>query len=328
MAYDLTLADIGWIMASVLVFQGFVSYFRVTLFANVSEKGIADVKTALYHKLVTLPIQFFEESRVGELSSRINSDVEKLYNTFSITLAEFIRQVIILVSGILILVFTTWKLAVVMLSTFPIIVVGAMLFGRFIRKMSKERQAQIADTNIILNETLQGINVVKAFSNESFEMGRFGRANAKSVATSMRYARWRALFATFIVVVLFGALFFVLWEGATLLQSGQITAGELIMFFTYTAIIGGAIAGLGNFYTELVGAIGATERVREILSMSSEVAVEPQQPVAVGPRLNGDIVFEDVRFHYPTRPDVAVLKGVDLHIKPGRVVLENRQLSN
>ncbi len=317
--YSMTLSDIGWIMAIVLVVQGVISYFRVTLFANVSEKGIADVRQAVYKKLVSLPITFFEKSRVGELVSRLNSDVERLYNTFSVTLAEFIRQVIILISGILILALTTWKLALIMLGTFPFIVVGAMFFGRFVRKMAKQRQAEIAETNIVLNETMQAINAVKAFTNEWFEVQRYGKANQKSVITSLKYAKWRAVFATFIVVVLFGGLFFVLWEGATMLQNKEITAGELIMFFTYTAIIGGAIAGLGSFYSELVGAIGATERVREILASESEVTVKTVE-ILPEKRLKGNIEFKNVHFRYPTREDVEVLKGLNISIKSGQKV--------
>lgn len=317
--YSMSLADIGWLMAIILIIQGVISYFRVMLFANVSEKGIADVRQALYSKLVSLPITFFEKTRVGELVSRLNSDVERLYNTFSVTLAEFIRQVIILISGILILSLTTWKLALIMLATFPFIVVGAMVFGRFIRKMSKERQTQIADTNIVLNETIQAINAVKAFTNEWFEVSRYSKANQKSVVTSLKFAKWRAVFATFIIVVLFGGLFFVLWEGATMLQKNEITAGELIMFFTYTAIIGGAIAGLGNFYSEIVGAIGATERLREILGSESEVEVKAL-PVLPQRRLKGDIEFKDVHFRYPTREDVEVLRGVNLTVKSGQKV--------
>lgn len=317
--YSMTLADIGWLLAIILIVQGVISYFRVMLFANVSEKGIADVRQALYSKLVSLPITFFEKTRVGELVSRLNSDVERLYNTFSVTLAEFIRQVIILISGILILALTTWKLALIMLATFPFIVVGAMVFGRFIRKMSKERQTQIADTNIVLNETIQAINAVKAFTNEWFEVTRYSKANQKSVVTSLKFAKWRAVFATFIIVVLFGGLFFVLWEGATMLQKNEITAGELIMFFTYTAIIGGAIAGLGNFYSEIIGAIGATERLREILGSESEVEVKAL-PVLPQRRLKGDIEFRDVHFRYPTREDVEVLRGVNLTVKSGQKV--------
>ena len=316
---NLTLTKIGYYLTALLVLQGFVSYFRVTLFAKVSENGIANVRQALYSKLVALPVSFYEESRVGELISRINSDVEKLYNTFSVTLAEFIRQILILISGVLILLVITPKLAFVMLATFPVIVVGAIFFGRFIRKKSKERQTLIAETNVVLNETLQAINAVKAFTNEGFEVLRYGKVNKKAVEVSMNYAAWRAVFSTFIVVVLFGTLFFVLWVGATMLQNHTISTGNLITFFSLTAIIGGAIAGLGNFYTELVGAVGATERVREILNSTPEINLADTEH-KITRRLNGDIEFKDVHFRYPTRGDVGVLSGVSMKINAGQKV--------
>lgn len=316
---NFTLADVGWVLLAVLVVQGFISYVRVQLFAIVSEKGIADVRRALYEKMLTLPVVFYEKNRVGDIVSRITADVEKLYNTFSITLAEFIRQIIILITGVVFLAITTPKLALTMLATFPLIVIGAMIFGRFIRKLSKERQKALADSNIIVSETASTIQVVKAFANELFEAVRYGKSIDAVVKVSLRFARGRAIFAVFIVTVLFGALFFIVWQGALMVQNGEITAGQLIAFVTYTAIIGGAIAGLGNFYTELLGAIGATERVREILNDESEVPVrmiEPTQEI----RLTGNIDYENVRFRYPTRPDVEVLKGLSFHIDAGQKV--------
>jgi ATP-binding cassette subfamily B protein len=242
---DFTLADIGLGLLVILVVQGFVSYWRVTLFAVVSEKGIAAVRRALYQKMVSLPIVFFEKSRVGELVSRVTADVEKLYNTFSITLAEFIRQIIILITGIIFLAITTPKLALIMLATFPVIVVGAMIFGRFIRKLSKERQKVLADTNIILSETMSSIQVVKAFTNELFEVLRYSKTNDEVVNVSLRYARGRAFFSVFIITILFGALFFIVWQGAMMVQDGTITAGGLIAFVSYTAIIGGCDCRIG-----------------------------------------------------------------------------------
>jgi ABC-type multidrug transport system fused ATPase/permease subunit len=315
---NITLSDIGLGLLLILVIQGFVSYWRVTLFAVVSEKGIAAVRSALYEKMVSLPIVFFEKSRVGDLVSRVTADVEKLYNTFSITLAEFIRQIIILITGIIFLAITTPKLALIMLATFPVIVVVAMIFGRFIRKLSKERQQALADTNIILSETMGTIEVVKAFTNEVFEVFRYSRTNDNVVKVSLRYARGRAFFSVFIVSILFGALFFIVWQGAMMVQDGTITAGGLIAFVSYTAIIGGAIAGLGNFYTELVGAIGATERVREILADESEVNVQDDKKDAVP--LTGDIEYSNVEFSYPTREDIKVLKSFSMIVRAGQKV--------
>ncbi len=319
--YGITLREVGLILLAILFVQGFVSYYRVQLFASVSERGIADVRRALYERLITLPVVFFEKTRVGELVSRLTADVERLYNAISITLAEFIRQIIILISGVVFLAVTTPKLALIMLATFPVIVVGAMIFGRKIRKLSRERQKELANSNIILNETMQNIHVVKAFTNELLEMMRYGKSIDKTVEVSLKYARGRALFAVFIVSILFGALFFIVWQGAIMVSEGTITAGQLISFVVYTAIIGGAIAGLGNFYTEILGAIGATERVRDILNEKGEIELKGAKPTkSPFRRLEGHIEFRDVHFHYPTRPDVEVLRGISFEVQPGSKV--------
>ncbi|MBK8196613.1 MAG: ATP-binding cassette domain-containing protein [Lewinellaceae bacterium] len=324
---DIDLRQIGVWLVGILVFQGIVSYLRVMMFAQVSEKGTADIRVALYRRLISLPIVFFEKSRVGELVSRLTNDVEKLYNTFYFILAEFLRQIIILVGGIGVLLWMSARLAGVMLAIFPVIVIGAMFFGRWVRKLSKERQNKLAETNTILDETLQSIYAVKAFTNELFESHRYARSNESVVNVSMRYAKGRAIFAVFIITMLFGALFFVIGYGMYMVQQdaglppgpGRFTAGDLIAFVTYTAVIGGSIASLGNFYTELVGAVGATERVREILKSPSETEERPRGNLHAG-RLRGNISFKNIRFSYPTRADVVVLKDVSLEIPAGKKV--------
>ncbi len=316
---NIDLREIGAWLVGILVFQGVVSYLRVMMFAQVSEKSTADIRVALYKRLISLPIVFFEKSRVGELVSRLTNDVEKLYNTFYFVLAEFLRQIIILVGGIGVLWWMSHRLALVMLATFPVIVIGAMFFGRWVRKLSKERQNKLAETNTILDETLQSIHAVKAFTNELFESQRYSRSNSSVVGVSMRYAKGRAVFAVFIITMLFGALFFVIGYGMHMVQTGQITAGDLIAFVTYTAIIGGSIASLGNFYTELVGAVGATERVREILKSPTEAEERVRGNTHAG-RLRGNISFDNIHFSYPTRADVEVLKGVSLEIPAGQKV--------
>jgi len=318
-AMGLNLSKIGIGLLIVLVFQGVVSYSRVLLFAQISERGTADIRNALYQRIISLPIVFFEKSRVGDLVSRLTNDVEKLYNTFYFVLAEFFRQVILLIGGVIFLAWQTPKLAGVMLLTFPVIVIGAMIFGRHIRKLSKQRQTILAESNTILDETLQSIHAVKAFTNELFENKRYKNANDAVIQVSLKFASGRALFAVFIITVLFGALFFVIWTGMRMVQSGEVTAGQLISFVTFTAVIGGAIAGLGNFYSELVGAVGATERIREILTSPSETDERPKATAQAG-RLDGNIEFEDVQFSYPTRPDVPVLKKVNISIQSGQKV--------
>ncbi len=317
--FEISLGQVGWTLLIVLIIQGVIAYSRVLLFANVSERGIADVRRAVYNKLVTLPIVFFEKNRVGELISRLTADVEKLHSAFSITLAEFIRQIIILISGIVFLALTTPKLALIMLATFPGIVVGAMIFGRYIRKLSKVRQKTMADSNIILSETMQTIQTVKAFTNEWFEAVRYGKSVYEVVRVALRYARGRAIFSVFIITLLFGALFFIIWQGASMVAKGEITAGQLIAFVSYTAIIGGAIASLGGFYTEILGAMGATERVREILNEEGEQVVKERE-VKNSKEIDGQIEYKNVYFRYPSRSDVEVLKDLSFSVRAGQKV--------
>ena len=301
-----------------------MSYFRVLLFARVSELGIADVRRAVFGRLIALPIYFFERNRSGELISRLTADVEKLYAAFSITIAEFLRQILILIFGIGFIVVRTPRLSLIMLLTFPVVVVGAIFFGRYVRKLSKQRQEALAETNNVLSESIQSIQAVKAYVNEWLERRRYGAAQDVTVEISLRYARMRAAFSVFIITFLFGALFFIIYQGASMVAAGVMESGDLLEFALYTAILGGAIAGLGNFYTELIGAVGATERIRDILREPTEpVALTEEEAVEAGgasAKTRGDIAFRNVGFRYPSRPDIEVLSGLDLDVRAGQRV--------
>ncbi len=317
--YGASLNQLFLFLLVLLAIQSVFSYLRVQLFALVSEKSMALLRTDLYQKLITLGIPFLESRRVGELTSRISTDVTQVQNVFSITLAEFLRQIIILVGGIAIIVITMPKLALTMLATFPVIVILAMYFGRHIRKLMKDRQDQLAQTNVVVEETMQSIQTVKAYTNEWFEINRYGLSLKEAVRLSLKGAHLRGLFAAFIIFVMFGALFFIMWRAALMVQSGQMLEGELVDFVVFTGIIGGAIASIGSFYTEIVSAIGATERIQEILKEDSEVEITPPSYQQL-PRLSGEIDYENVHFAYPSRSDMPVLKGIDLHINPGEKV--------
>ncbi len=313
----LSLNQIGLILIVILLLQGVMSFFRVIWFAVVSEKGMADVRSSIYQRLIGLPVYFFEKNRVGDLTSRISEDVNRLSSVFSNTLAELIRQILILITGIAFLMISTPRLSLTMLATFPVIVVGAMFFGRFVRRLSKSRQKSLANTNTVVEETLQNINTVKAFTNETLEYTRYKSEMGKVVDTSLKLATYRAAFASFIIVILFGVIFFILWYGATMVQNEMMSIGQLVSFISYTAIIGAAIGSLGNFYTEIVTALGGTERIREILNEKNEIDV-PQE--VIRPVVEGHIRFENVHFEYPSRPDMSVLKGIDLDIHPGQKI--------
>lgn len=318
-SYNLNLNQLFVVIIILLALQSVLSYFRVQLFAIVSEKSMALLRKELYQKMVSLPITFFEERRVGELTSRITNDVTQVQGVVSITLAEFIRQIIILVGGIFIIVFTMPRLALIILATFPLVVIGAMFFGRFIRKLMRERQDQLAQTNVVVEETMQSIQTVKAYTNEWFELQRYVKNLNEAVRVSLRAAHMRGLFASFIILVMFGALFFIMWKAAQMVQAGELPKGGLVDFVVFTGIIGGAIASLGNFYTAIVSAVGATERILDILGMDSELEVaEEYQPSKLN--LKGEVVYEHVHFSYPTRKDIEVLKDVNFRIEPGKKI--------
>ncbi len=318
--YEFSLSQVGLVMMVILLLQGLVSYGRVMLFAEVSEKGVADIRKSLYKKMVALPIPFFEESKMGDLISRLTADVEKLYSTFSITLAEFFRQIIILIVGIGFLFFTTPKLTGIMLATvIPIIGLMAFFLGKFVRKFSKKRQDALAESNSLLGDSLQGMAVIKAFVSEGFEIKRYDNSIDEVVKVAMTFAKYRALFAVIIITVMFGGLFFIIWQAARMVQDETISAGGLISFVSYSVIIAAAIGSLGNFYPQILAALGATERVREILATDPEVDLENENEIE-DLTINGDIEFKNVQFHYPTRPDIPVLKGIDISIKAGEKV--------
>lgn len=317
--FGLSVSDVGWLFLIILPIQGVVGYFRVILFAYVSEKSTADIRKKLYKKLIALPITFFEETKTGELISRTTSDVDSLYNLLSITLGEFIRQIITLIVGITFIAIALPELSVVMLMTLPVAILGAVFFGRFVRKFSKKKQEKLADSNAMLSESTQSIQVVKAFANEWFEVTRYYSKIKEVVKLGLKYAQFRALFSSFMVIVFMGAIFFIIWRAALMLQAGTISNGDLVKFVAYTGIIGGAMGSLSSFVTQLFGAFGATERVREILATPDEVDLGENKPVELL-EVEGNIQFENVHFHYPTRTDIPVLKGINLDINSGQKI--------
>ncbi len=314
--FNLSLKDFGWIFLLILLLQGVLSYFRTILFAYVSEKGMASIREAVFEKLITQPISFFDKSKSGELTSYMTTDIEKLQNTFSITLAEFIRQLVILIVGIVVIAWIAPGLSLIMLATFPVIVILAMVFGRYIKRFSRRRQDQLASTNSIAEEAIQNVSVVKSFVNEWLESIRYSGSVQEVVRISLRFARIKGLFFVFIVTVLFGGIFFILWMGALKVQSGDMEVGDLFSFVMYTALMGGAIAGLGNFYTQLAASVGAAGRVLDILESPTEVS--PHKVTLLKEDiLKGRIQLKNIHFSYPSRKDVEVLKGLNMVLAPG-----------
>lgn len=330
----------------ILIFQAIFSFFRIYFFTQVSERSMADVRRTLYSKIVTLPIHFFEQRRVGELMSRITSDVSQLQDVLSTTIAEFFRQITTLVVGVAIISLISWKLTLFMLSTFPVLVIAAFVFGRYIRKLSKQAQDQLATANVVVEETLQSINVVKAFTNEQLEVNRYSTALNKVIVTALKNARFRGGFVSFIIFALFGGIVGVVWFGAGLVQSGDLAFNELMTFIFYTMFIGGSVGGLGDMYAQIQKTIGASERILEILEEKSEVILESEKKVPLVrqveregrgeqgfvrqegdekntpafQRFYGDISFQNLAFSYPSRADIEVLKEISFEVKSGEKI--------
>jgi len=311
---------IALILLAIFFVQSVFSFIRVYLFAQVNEKAMADVRLSLYSKLMSMPMTFYDNTRMGEVISRITADVSLLHSTFSTTLAEFLRQTATLLIGVIIIFWMAPKLTGFMLATFPLLVIMAVLFGKRIRKLSKDTQDQLASANVIVEETLQAIQAVKSFTSELFEIKRYNGALTKVVDTALKAAVFRGLFIAFVIFALFGGIVAVIWFGASLVEEGTITIGELISFILYTTLIGGSIAGLGDLYGQIQKAVGASDRVLNILSQSSELDPAEYYRPGVELTISGTIEFHNVSFSYPTRQDVQVLNSINFKIRRGEKV--------
>ncbi|MBI3233267.1 MAG: ATP-binding cassette domain-containing protein, partial [Bacteroidetes bacterium] len=262
--------------------------------------------------------RFFSERRVGELSSRISSDLSQIQDTISFTLAEFLRGLVTLVVGMFLIFFISAQLAFVMLSIVPVIAVLAVVFGARIRKMARKGQDQLADSGNIINEALMGINNVKTFTNERFEINRYGKSINSVVSTAIANARFRGAFVSLLIFSVFGAIAVVIWYGAGLIQKGEFDAGKLTTFVIYTAFVGGTMAGFADMFSQLQKTIGATQRVREILREQGESIDLVNDSKEI--RISGAVRFQNVEFAYPSRKESMILKGLNLDVSPGQLI--------
>jgi ATP-binding cassette, subfamily B, bacterial len=313
--YFTSINDVALALLGILLIQSIFSFVRVYTFSQVSERGIADLRQAVYKKIVWMPMEFFDNRRVGELMSRITADIGTLQETFSLTIAEFLRQILTLIFGVAFIFYVAPTLTGFMLLTFPLLVIAALLFGKYIRKLSKRTQDKLAQANVVVEESLQSIFIVKAFTNELFEINRYTRSLRDVVNVAIRSARYRGLFISFVIFAIFGGIVAVGWYGASLVQTNSISTGELFSFVLYTSVIGFSIAGLGDIYSQLQRSVGASERVLDILHQTDEASASD------GPlKVNGEIDFQNVYFSYPGRPEFQVLENLNFKIGAGEKV--------
>ena len=311
--------NVALLLGLVLVLNAVFSYFRVVLFNNVTEKALAYLRRDTYNHLIRLPLKFFEKHRVGELNSRISADITLLQETMTTTLAELIRQIIIIIGGITFLAITSIKLTLFMLVILPPTMVFARMFGRYIRKISKEVQGEVAKSNTVVEETLQGIQSVKSYTNEFFEMDRYRTRTQVIADMGMRSGKYRGAFASFIILGLFGALAAVIWKGSAMMAKGELVPGDLFSFVIYSAFVGGTIGGLASVFTSIQKFIGATE---ELFSLFNEEEEKLTEIVQLNPdqELHGQISFSGLSFSYPMRPEEMVLRDIDIQISSNQLI--------
>jgi len=301
-----------------LLTQAVFSFFRILFFERVAQKSLSSLRQAMYSHLIDLPMNFFHSKRVGELTNRLQSDIGVLQETFTSTLAEFIRQIVIISGGVMLLAYTSVKLTLFMLAVLPFVIILAIIFGTKIRKFSKSVQDASASSNVIVEQSLSAIATVKAFTNENSERKKYEKSTDKVAQLAISAGILRGGFASFLILGLFGALVLVVWKGTSLISSGELDPGQLFSFVIYSGFIGGSMGGIADVYGRLQKAIGATEGIVNILEEKIEENSSNQNlDIDIKNQKSPIISFQNVDFAYASRSDLLVLQSLNLDVLPG-----------
>ena len=312
------LAPWVYLLFGLLAFQSGISFLRVYVTAQFSEKAILSLRKDTFNKVINMPMQFFNERKVGDLNSRISSDVTTIQETISLTVIELLRQLLMIVLGVIVLFFVSTQLTLIMLAVVPVITILAVLFGRYIKGLGKSTQDAVAESNTIVQESLTGIISVKSFANEAFETNRYIKAINEVRKNAMKGAVGRGLLSTFIVFFMFGAIGIVIIQGAELKGTEGFAEANFMAFILLTGIIGGSIAGIAFQFGALQRGIGSIESVMDILDLDTEDVV--LNDTKLEEELTGALEFKNVDFNYPSRPEVEVLKKVNFSVKKGEQI--------
>ena len=299
--------------------QALFGFFRIIIFTYVTENTLRDIKQVAFGRLLYMPMNFFNQNKVGELTSRMSADIEKIQGVLSTTIAEFFRQIIIIVGGIVFLVIISWKLALIMLGTLPVMIIIAVVFGRFIRKLSKQAQDESAKSNATIEESLMGISNVKSFTNEVFMLNKYKKAINTIKALQIRSGLWRGVFASFIIFCLFGAIVFIIWQGLLMTQgpNPELAEKDFFSFIMFTIMMGASLGSIADMYSNIAKAVGASEQLMKIIETENE------SDLNIGtakPDISGRVAFNNVSFHYPQREDVQVLKSISFESESNQTI--------
>lgn len=310
-----------WIIAAlvvILVVQSVMRYFLSVTFATITETSLSRLRERVYGHLLHLPMKFFSEQRVGELASRLSSDLTQIQETLSFTMVELLRQSVMLIGGLIIIFTTSFSLTIPLLLVLPILLGVGAIFAKRIRSYSKRTQDALAASAVIVEESLQGISSVKSFVNEDYEIGRYRNALKEQVRLAISGAKIRYAFVSFIIFAIFGSITGIIWYGGSLVKAQQITVGELTSFLLYAMFVAGAIGSFADLISQVQKALGSSVRVREILSQEKEELFS--QSISTIPDSIDSIRCENVTFAYPSRPTLLSLKNITLEIRSGEKV--------
>ncbi|MFM1792245.1 MAG: hypothetical protein RLZZ252_599 [Bacteroidota bacterium] len=302
------------------IIQAVFSFGRIALYVRVTEDLTFGLRKDLFASIIRQNMQFFHGSRVGDLMSRFSADIAQIQDAFTTNLAMFIRQILVLLGGIVVLFTTSPKLAWLMLATLPAMIAVALFFGRFIRRKSTEVQDLTAGNNIIVEETLSGIESVKAFTNESFEIQRFTKNafSLKNYAITRGY--WRGAFSSFIIVCMFGVIVWLIYQGLSMVQQGDMKIGELFNFMILTAFVGSSIGGMAEQFVQIQKTLGSIDRVLQLIDTPGEHQLSLIQTSGPKPNFKETLSFHDINFTYPGEHNPEVLSNLSFTINPGETI--------
>lgn len=298
---------------------GIFAALRFYLVTWVGERVVADLRAAIYRRVVRMDPLFFETTRVGEVLSRLTTDTTLVQAISGVNLSIVLRSSLSLIGALVLMGLTSAKLTGVILALIPAVVAPLILTGRRVRGLSRASQDRVADTSGLAGETLNAIQTVQAFTLEELQSQRYSKAVEDSFATAVRRTRVRATLTAVGIILVFGGIAFVLWLGARQVLAGSMSYGQLVQFLVYAVFVGTSAASLTEMWGEIQRAAGAMERLAELLSATPSIGA-PLQPVALPRRIRGAVHFDNVTFHYPSRPETAALENFSLDVSPGETV--------
>jgi ATP-binding cassette subfamily B protein len=303
-------------LAALLAVGTGIRFYFVT---RLGERVVADIRRALFDRLIGLSPAFYERMMTGEVISRLTTDTTLVLSVIGSSVSVALRNILTLVGGLILLAFTSVKLTLLVLLIVPAVVVPIVVLGRRLRALSRETQDWIAQSSGNASEALLSVQTVQAYTHEAASRAQFGTITESSFAATRRRIATRAVMTVIVIFLVFAGIVGVLWIGATDVREGVMTPGELVQFVIYAVLVAGSTGSLSEIVGELQRAAGATERLVELLQTEDTVA-DPTAPVPVPAPVRGEIALRNLAFRYPTRPDAPALDGVDLTIRPGETV--------